>query len=75
MINKDESEKQYYLVYVVDGIPYLPHYRDSGKYVAPGWSRHPKTYESAELFAMGAKTRMEYLWKRVEFGQTNIRFI
>ena len=72
---KDESEKQYYLVYVVDGIPYLPHYRDSGKYVAPGWSRHPKTYDPAILFAMGAKTRMEYLWKRTNSNENNTRFI
>lgn len=72
---KDELEKRHYMVYVIDGVTYLPHYRNANRYVAPGWSRHPKTYEPAMLFAMGAKTRMEYLWKRAEFGESNVRFL
>lgn len=67
---KDESEKRHYMVYTVDGITYLPHYQNQAKYVGPGYPKHnKKLFEPWELAAMGCKNKMEYLWKRTEFGK------
>lgn len=66
----DETDKKHYMVYVIDGVTFLPHYQNSKKYVSPGYPYHThRTYEPWELQAMGGKTKMEFLWRRAELGK------
>jgi len=65
----DRTELHQYAVYELNGITYLPHYRDVKRYVGPGYPRHNKNvYTVAELFSAGATPSTAFLWKRSEYG-------
>jgi hypothetical protein len=52
-------------IFVLNGIPYLPHYSEPNRYVGPGYGRdNHTTYNALELVAMGAKPDIEALWPR-----------
>lgn len=63
------EELHKYTVFKLRGITYVPHYRDSKRYVGPGYPRH-QTYlfTAGELFSAGATPEIAMLWKRSEFG-------
>ena len=51
--------------FVLNGIPYLPHYNQKNMYVSPGYGKFNFTlYTDKELFDAGAKIKMEMLWDR-----------
>lgn len=53
------------LTYVLNGITYVPHFRNAHIYVGPGYPRHNlNRYSAAELENMGAKQRVDMLWSR-----------
>jgi len=49
-------------VYVLNGIPYYPHYREAGQFVGPG--RTGKSHSATQLIAAGAKHQTMRLWQR-----------
>jgi hypothetical protein len=62
-LSKAETVPTY--VFVLHGIPYLPHFQDEGKYVSPGYGvTHLDRYTPQELVLLGAKRIFEPLWPR-----------
>lgn len=60
-------ESDVYLCYILNGIPYLPHYHER-VYVRPGYGKqHHETFLAIELKALGAQTVEMGLWKRAAF--------
>lgn len=56
-------------VFVLNGVPYLPHYRNADVFVGPGYGKHNfKTYSSADLLAAGATPEGKMLWARGDNG-------
>jgi hypothetical protein len=67
---KDYAEKKDYLTFNLNGVIYMPHYKDAKLYVGPGYPRVNKSvYTSAELLEVGAKASMLNIWKRAEHGK------
>jgi len=65
-MNYDPADKVSTIVYELNGITYLPHYKKVNCYVRPGYGRaHHDTYTAAQLIFAGAKTSTEYLFTRV----------
>jgi hypothetical protein len=61
----DLAEKVSTIVYELNGITYLPHYKKVNCFVRPGYGRaHHDTYTAAQLIFAGAKTSTEYLFTR-----------
>lgn len=53
------------VVYVLDGIPYLPHYQHDGLFVGPGYGvQNAKVYSAAQLMRAGARQSHHELWVR-----------
>ena len=58
------ADCDFYTVYELDGIQYLPHYKEP-TYVSPGYGRsHWTTYTGDELKAAGGKAGIGYLLLR-----------
>ena len=56
-------------VFVLNGIPHLPHYRNSSVYVGPGYPRqNQKFYSEEALIQAGAIKSSELLWHRGTTG-------
>lgn len=66
MINmRDTHELREENVYYLDGIYYLPHYRNPHVYIGPGYPRlNVKRYSEKELAEAGAKITRKMLWPR-----------
>jgi len=65
-MNYDPADKVSTIVYTLNGITYLPHYRHVNAYVKPGYGRaHFEEMSAAELIFAGAITSTEYLFSRV----------
>lgn len=59
-------------VYDLNGITYVPHYRNHNIYVGPGYPRSSKQrYSGAELELYGAKPRVAMLWSRGSIGEVS----
>ncbi len=59
-------------VYHLNGITYLPHYRNCEIFIGPGYPRHNlKRYSSRELEQLGAVAAKEFLWIRGNFGKVS----
>jgi hypothetical protein len=59
-------------VYELNGITYVPHYRNSAIYVGPGYPRQNQNrFSVAELEMYGAKPRMMMLWARSTGGRVS----
>jgi hypothetical protein len=55
--------------YVLDGITYVPHYRNSAVFVGPGYPRHTtQRYSALKLIDLGAEKQGKHLWTRGTFG-------
>ena len=65
----DKAELHKYTTFKLDDITYVPHYRDTKRYVGPGYPRHTTSvYTASDLFSAGAVPTISFLWKRSEFG-------
>lgn len=53
-----------YAVYILKGLPFLPHYMYRNRYVAPGYRVNKLEYSSAELKSAGAIKEYWTLWRR-----------
>lgn len=63
------SEKFDAIVYQLNGITYLPHYRNKEIFVGPGYPRQaPQRFSGAELEEMGAVKTLKNLWVRGAYG-------
>jgi len=59
---------------VLNGVPYLPHYRNVDIYVGPGYGKHNfDRYSAQELLVKGAQYQPEMLWSRGANGVVNER--
>lgn len=68
----EKAELFKYTVFKLKGITYIPHYRDSKRYVGPGYPRHQTdVFTAGELFSRGATPEIAMLWKRSEYGIIN----
>lgn len=60
-------------VYDLRGIAYVPHYRNRDIFVGPGYPVHNMTiYTAADLLALGAVERTEFLWQRGTGGRVTV---
>lgn len=66
------AEKDLYTVYELDGITYLPHYKDALHYVSPGYDGefNNKTYYATQLLAAGATPTQQLLLTRARAVET-----
>lgn len=68
------ADKQEYVVYDLNGITYLPHYRNKNVFVGPGYPFNNMTrYTDLELQLRGAKPRSMMLWHRGDSGRVDDR--
>lgn len=66
------AERDEYPTYVLNGITYVPHYRNDSVYVGPGYGKYNfDTYSYKELLLKGAKEKAEALWIRGTTGIVN----
>jgi hypothetical protein len=57
---------------VLNGVPYLPHYRNVDIYVGPGYGKHNfDRYTAQQLLLKGAQYQPEMLWERGVDGVVN----
>lgn len=66
---KDMVERAMYDVYVMDGIKYVPHYKNSSVYVGPGYKDGDVAYSKAYMKRSGATESQDLLWVRGSFGE------
>lgn len=65
MYSDDSAPKEWYIVYVKNGVRYLPHYDNMRYYVGPGFPRHTNAIYTPEmLLKAGAKISRAYLFTR-----------
>jgi len=70
----EKAELHKYTVFKLNGITYVPHYRDTQRYVSPGYGRfHKNVFTASDLFSAGAVPTVAFLWKRSEFGILNVK--
>lgn len=71
-----EQKAEHYAekVYVVNGVPYLPHYRNKDVFVGPGYGKHNFIrYTAADLLVAGGKPQTLALWARGDDGVVDRR--
>ena len=57
------------IVYVLNGITYVPHYRNPSVFVGPGYPRFTRQrYSDTDLRNAGAQQGSFPLWKRSDYG-------
>lgn len=72
----DVAERDKVICYQLNGITYVPHYRNKDIFVCPGYARQVfNTYSHNDLAEAGAKKIEKMLWKRGEYGLVNERFL
>ena len=55
--------------YVLNGITYVPHYRNRAVFVGPGYPRcTTERYSAAKLIDLGAEKQHAFLWHRSVHG-------
>ena len=63
-----------YITYELNGITYVPHYRNRNVFVGPGYPEKSYiTYSDKVLQMMGAKPKTMLLWHRGEDGLVDER--
>ena len=63
-MSKEYPETARYAVYILKGLPFLPHYQKKGWYVAPDYAKNGLEYTSNQMKAAGATKDHWILWKR-----------
>ena len=72
MFKSDTAETQLQIVYRLNHITYLPHYRNSSVFVGPGYPlRTQAQYSVTDLVAAGAEKDTLALWHRSSTGIVN----
>ena len=62
-------------VFVLNGLTYVPHYRNRDVFVGLGYPKHNQhRYSASDLVQMGAKPSSAALWQRSSFGVVNSIF-
>jgi hypothetical protein len=57
------------IVYELNGITYVPHYRNDSIFVGPGYPLHNQNrYSDVDLQVMGAQPKAMMLWPRGKNG-------
>ena len=51
-------------VFILHGVPYMPDYGKSHRWVGPGRDHQRKTYSTTEMVEVGARLTTMQLWKR-----------
>lgn len=70
----EPAEKYQQVVYHLNGITYVPHYRNMSVFVGPGYPRSTKKrFSGPELEIMGAKPEVAFLWSRSMHGEVSDR--
>ena len=55
--------------YALNGITYVPHYRNDSIFVGPGYPElNPTKYSAIELLDLGATKQHKHLWTRGAHG-------
>ena len=58
--------------YKLNGVTYVPHFRNVAVFVGPGYPRHTKQrYTADELVAAGAVKAVAMLWSRSVHGKVD----
>lgn len=69
MSTPDKAELFPTVVYKLNGITYLPHYRNSSIYVGPGYPhKSAERYTEQDLLRVGATKEVEMLLSRAQHG-------
>lgn len=64
------------VVYELNGITYVPHYRNSDIFVGPGYPKKSQMrYSAKELELYGAKARQHMLWSRGKGGEVSDKYL
>ena len=70
---EEKNEKAQYVVYKLNGITYVPHYKDYKYYVSPGFPKaNGNIFTPDELIAAGATPHGMFLWKRAEHNSRGL---
>ena len=70
--NTIQARHEELMVFVKDGITFLPNYRNSCVFVGPGYGKDNLTrYTEFELYRMGAEKAYLSLWLRGKHGTVN----
>lgn len=51
-------------MFILYGIPYIPHYVEKHRWVGPGREREATVYTTTQLIASGARLTTRQLWER-----------
>jgi hypothetical protein len=65
---KEAIERELHDVYILDGVKYVPHYKNSSVYVGPGYKDGDVAYSKAYMKQSGAIETQQLLWTRSQFG-------
>ena len=66
---KEMNERFQYVVYKLNGVTYVPHYKDTKFYVGPGFPKHNSAiYTADDMLRAGAVPHGAMLWKRAEYN-------
>ena len=69
MSNLEAAARTPQVVYKLNGVTYVPHYRNSAIFVGPGYPTYnTDRYSAAELANAGAINETEFLWARGTHG-------
>lgn len=66
---RDVVERALYDVFTLNGVKYVPHYKNSSVYVGPGYREGGVAYSKNYMKESGATQSQEYLWIRSSFGE------
>ena len=72
MSNAEPAVRTAQVAYKLGDITYVPHYRNPGIFVGPGYPTHNKRrFTASELMQAGATSVTEFLWTRASHGIVN----
>ena len=68
-MKEEYSERTEYVTYKLNGVTYLPHYKNHSWYVGPGYpDQNNNLYQKDELLEAGAIPAPAFLWVRASHG-------
>ena len=68
-MKENRAERLPQQVFKLNGVTYVPHYRNRHVFVGPGYPRFTQQrYSVTDLVNAGAKEDTEYLWQRSDHG-------
>lgn len=71
-MKENRAERLPQQVFKLNGVTYVPHYRNRHVFVGPGYPRFTQQFYSAtDLINAGALEQTEFLWVRSDHGVVN----